>query len=185
MLPTRWHAYFAPHLLIGIIVSIYFDLFLFSSCTDELFDLESPLPDEMLTYARSDTHFLLYIYDQLRLSLIERAKTIPGSETYSSNAVSVIKKGSISDKPQHVLLNDVLARSTRTALKLYDRERYDAESGTGTGGWDTLAQKWNKSSLASTAAEINGVRGGTIGDVYRAVHGWREDVAREEDESTR
>lgn len=139
----------------------------------------------MLTYACSDTHFLLYIYDQLRLSLIERAQTIPASNAYSSNAVSLIKKGSISDKPQHLLLNDVLARSTRTALRLYDRETYDAELGAGTGGWDTLARKWNKSLLASSAPEINGARGGVIGEVYRAVHRWREDVARDEDESTR
>ncbi|OAX40724.1 hypothetical protein K503DRAFT_736967 [Rhizopogon vinicolor AM-OR11-026] len=144
-----------------------------------------PLPDEMLTYARSDTHFLLYIYDQLRLSLIERAQMLPAPDAYPSNAVSLISKGSISDKPQHFLLNDVLARSIRTALRLYDRETYDAELGAGTGGWDTLARKWNKSSLASSAVEINGVRGGVIGEVYRAVHRWREDIARDEDESTR
>jgi exosome complex exonuclease RRP6 len=143
------------------------------------------LPEEMLTYARSDTHFLLYIYDQLRLSLIERAHTIAAPDAYPSTAVSLISKGNISDIPQHVLLNDVLARSTRTALRLYDRETYDAELGTGTGGWDTLARKWNKSSLTSIAAEINGVRGGVTGEVYRAVHRWREDVARNEDESTR
>jgi exosome complex exonuclease RRP6 len=143
------------------------------------------LPEEMLTYARSDTHFLLYIYDQLRLSLIERAQTIAAPDAYPSAAVSLISKGNISDMPQHVLLNDVLARSTRTALRLYDRETYDAELGAGTGGWDTLARKWNKSSLASIAVEINGVRGGVTGEVYRAVHRWREDVARNEDESTR
>ncbi|KAG0704825.1 ribonuclease H-like domain-containing protein [Suillus ampliporus] len=144
-----------------------------------------PLPDEMLTYARSDTHFLIYIYDRLRLSLIERAQMVPAPEASLSNAVSTIIKGSISDKPAHVLLNDVLARSTRTALRLYDREAYDAELGVGTGGWDTLARKWNKSALNSSASEINGVRGGVTGEAYRAVHRWREDVAREEDESTR
>ncbi|KAG2365124.1 ribonuclease H-like domain-containing protein [Suillus spraguei] len=144
-----------------------------------------PLPEEMLTYARSDTHFLLYIYDRLRLSLIERAQTITAPEASFSTAASTIIKGTLSDKPAHVLLNDVLARSTRTALRLYDREEYDAEFGVGTGGWDTLARKWNKSALANSASETNGVRGGVTGEVYRAVHRWREDIAKEEDESTR
>ncbi|XP_037354510.1 exosome component 10 [Talpa occidentalis] len=31
-----------------------------------------PLPEEMLHYARDDTHYLLYIYDQMRLALWER-----------------------------------------------------------------------------------------------------------------
>ncbi|KAG8505590.1 LOW QUALITY PROTEIN: Exosome component 10, partial [Galemys pyrenaicus] len=31
-----------------------------------------PLPEEMLHYARDDTHYLLYIYDQMRLQLWER-----------------------------------------------------------------------------------------------------------------
>ncbi|KAG1869015.1 ribonuclease H-like domain-containing protein [Suillus subalutaceus] len=144
-----------------------------------------PLPEEMLTYACSDTHFLLYIYDRLRLSLIERAQTITVPEASFSTAISTIIKGTISDEPAHVLLNDVLARSARTALRLYDRETYDTEFGVGTGGWDTLARKWNKSALANSASETNGVQGGVTGEVYRAVHRWREDIAKEEDESTR
>ena len=32
-----------------------------------------PLPQEMINYARSDTHYLLYIYDVLRKELIEKA----------------------------------------------------------------------------------------------------------------
>ena len=32
-----------------------------------------PLPEEMLLYARSDTHYLLYIYDCLRNALLDRA----------------------------------------------------------------------------------------------------------------
>ncbi|KAJ1145256.1 hypothetical protein NDU88_011547 [Pleurodeles waltl] len=30
-----------------------------------------PLPEEMLEYARADTHYLLYIYDKMRLALLE------------------------------------------------------------------------------------------------------------------
>uniref|UniRef100_A0A671FGI0 Exosome complex component 10 n=1 Tax=Rhinolophus ferrumequinum TaxID=59479 RepID=A0A671FGI0_RHIFE len=36
-----------------------------------------PLPEEMLNYARDDTHYLLYIYDKLRLELWERGNGQP------------------------------------------------------------------------------------------------------------
>lgn len=32
-----------------------------------------PLPEAALKYARGDTHYLLYIYDQLRNALIDKA----------------------------------------------------------------------------------------------------------------
>ena len=32
-----------------------------------------PLPDEMMKYAREDTHYLLYIYDRMRNELIRRS----------------------------------------------------------------------------------------------------------------
>ena len=108
-----------------------------------------PLPSEMLHYARSDTHFLLYIYDNLRNALIDRADGQP------------------------MLLRTVLEKSESTALQLYEEEIYDYENGFGTGGWDTLAKKWNRPMTGLQMA------------VFRSVHGWRDKVAREEDESTR
>uniref|UniRef100_M3YYC0 Exosome complex component 10 n=2 Tax=Mustela putorius furo TaxID=9669 RepID=M3YYC0_MUSPF len=36
-----------------------------------------PLPEEMLHYARDDTHYLLYIYDKMRLELWERGNEQP------------------------------------------------------------------------------------------------------------
>ncbi|XP_040843836.1 exosome component 10 isoform X1 [Ochotona curzoniae] len=36
-----------------------------------------PLPEEMLAYARNDTHYLLYIYDRMRLELWERGNEQP------------------------------------------------------------------------------------------------------------
>uniref|UniRef100_A0A8C6S5M6 Exosome complex component 10 n=1 Tax=Nannospalax galili TaxID=1026970 RepID=A0A8C6S5M6_NANGA len=36
-----------------------------------------PLPEEMINYARDDTHYLLYIYDQMRLALWERGNEHP------------------------------------------------------------------------------------------------------------
>ena len=133
-----------------------------------LISINRPLPAEMLTYARSDTHFLLYIYDMLRLSLIERSD----------------EAGALTNTKQDFrLIHAVLTRSARTALRLYATEIYDAEGGTGSSGWDTLARKWNKVALVASLAQVRGM--GSQAAVYKAVHLWREDIAREEDESIR
>ncbi|KAF8582891.1 hypothetical protein K439DRAFT_1634914 [Ramaria rubella] len=116
-----------------------------------------PLPDEMLLYARSDTHFLLYIYDNLRNALLAPRSPQPQA-------------------PSQAPLLEVLKRSRETALRTYVREVYDPLGGTGTGGWESLSRKWNKSA---------GLSGGIPASVFRAVHAWRDGVAREEDESTR
>ncbi|KAF9221508.1 hypothetical protein BS17DRAFT_784858 [Gyrodon lividus] len=147
-----------------------------------------PLPAEMLTYARSDTHFLLYIYDKLRLSLIERAST-SSLPPPTPDATFTLVTNTIQVNPAHALIQSVLTRSSRTALRLHEIEMYDADRGTGSGGWDALARKWNKAGLTAGGrrereTEVQGVMR-TQGVVYRAVHRWREDVAREEDESTR
>lgn len=142
----------------------------------------SPLPEEMLHYARSDTHFLLYIYDNLRNALLDRSQSQSRSQSRSQ---SPIGKNDITGTPggdsadPDALLREVLSRSADTALRVYEREIYDAEGGAGPGGWDTLAKKWNKT--AFTAAHGRG----TKLSVYKAVHGWRDSVARSEDESTR
>ena len=36
-----------------------------------------PIPDEMVKYAREDTHYLLYIYDKLRVTLLEKGDDQP------------------------------------------------------------------------------------------------------------
>lgn len=88
-----------------------------------------PLPEEMLFYARSDTHFLLYIYDRQRESLLERGQ---GSET---------------------LIRKALRNSEETALKEFHRETYDAETGEGPRGWRGVLRWYNKP-LTSTQREI-------------------------------
>ncbi|KAH7098986.1 ribonuclease H-like domain-containing protein [Auriculariales sp. MPI-PUGE-AT-0066] len=108
-----------------------------------------PLPAEMLLYARSDTHFLLHIYDRLRAALFKRADGKPD------------------------LIREVLRRSEETALRTYSVEVYDAENGLGQNGWENMAKKWNR-----------GLHGAQLA-VYKAVHRWRDNVARREDESTR
>ena len=130
-----------------------------------------PLPQEMLDYARSDTHFLLFIYDNLRNALLDRSRSRSSSPSSSSH------------KPQHALLTQVLTRSAETSLRVYVKEPYDAADGSGPGGWDTLAKKWNKGALMAGGPGV-GI-GAMQREVYVRVHSWRERVAREEDESTR
>ncbi|EJD50781.1 hypothetical protein AURDEDRAFT_159928 [Auricularia subglabra TFB-10046 SS5] len=108
-----------------------------------------PIPAEMLLYARSDTHFLLHIYDKLRELLLQR----------SSGTADLIR--------------EVLRRSEETALRTYVLETYDTQRGSGANGWEILAKKWNK-----------GLHGLPLA-VYKAVHEWRDTVARTTDESTR
>ncbi|KAJ7499560.1 hypothetical protein FB451DRAFT_1073819 [Mycena latifolia] len=133
-----------------------------------------PLPADMLQYARSDTHFLLFIYDNLRNALLDRA--------VSSRSPSPAPPSNT--PPAQALLRQALARSEETALRTYEKEAYDTERGGGSGGWDTLARKWNKGALVAAAETPSGTE--TLQRaVYRCVHAWRDAVAREDDESTR
>lgn len=70
-----------------------------------------PIPDEMLDYARADTHYLLYIYDNLRNMLLEASS------------------------PSNNLVNYVLQESKKEALQRYERAVYDAVKGLGSVGW--------------------------------------------------
>ncbi|KAG0229131.1 ribonuclease H-like domain-containing protein [Mortierella sp. GBAus27b] len=109
-----------------------------------------PLPKEMLMYARADTHFLLYIYDRLRNSLLEK-----------------------SNPTTHNLLRAALERSATTCLNLHEKEIYDAEGGNGSNGWRNMYSKWSRSLDTTQFA------------VLKALHAWRDQTAREEDESLR
>ncbi|KAH0395943.1 hypothetical protein KCU89_g9810, partial [Aureobasidium melanogenum] len=112
-----------------------------------------PLPQEMFEYARSDTHFLLYIYDNMRNELIEKSDfSVPNHEK---------------DK-----IHDVLTRSRDTALQRYEHPVYDAAQGQGAGGWYKM--------LSRTPALLDKQQFA----VFRAVHQWRDQVAREQDDST-
>lgn len=111
-----------------------------------------PLPVEMFEYARSDTHFLLYIYDNMRNELIEKSDfSVPNHEK---------------DK-----INDVLVKSMDTALQRYEHPVYDTERGLGSQGWYKL--------LSRTPALLTKQQFA----VFRAVHHWRDSVAREQDDS--
>jgi exosome complex exonuclease RRP6 len=109
-----------------------------------------PLPEEMFYYARSDTHYLLYIFDMLINELVERST--PG-------------------KPKPDLLELVLERSKDVAVQRYENPSYNVETGQGPRGWYNVLLKsptlYNSEQFA----------------VYKAVHKWRDDLARREDES--
>ena len=149
------------------------------------FVLSSPLPAEMLQYARSDTHFLLFIYDNLRNALLDRAQSRTQSRAESPASSASTPSPDPSIPPAHVLIREVLARSEETALRVYEREIYDSEGGSGPGGWDGLARKWNKLSLAGSAIGETDAAANVQRAIYRAAHAWRDKIAREEDESTR
>lgn len=104
----------------------------------------------MFNYARSDTHFLLYIYDHLRNELLEKQD------------ISTLGRS---------LIEEVLQRSKAEALQRYERPIYDAKSGKGASGWYNMLVRtptlFNKEQFA----------------VFRAVHQWRQQLARKEDEN--
>ncbi|KAL3466664.1 ribonuclease H-like domain-containing protein [Aspergillus heterothallicus] len=105
-----------------------------------------PLPSGMFDYARSDTHYLLYIYDNIRNELLENST------------------------PEENYVDYVQEKSKTEALQRYERPVYDAVTGQGAGGWYDLMVRnpavFSKEQFA----------------VFRAVHEWRDQVAREEDE---
>lgn len=104
----------------------------------------------MFNYARSDTHFLLYVYDHMRNELIEKSE-------------------SLSDDGN--LIDIVLRESKKVASRKYEREFYDAERGMGSAGWYGMLFRipalFTKEQFA----------------IFRAVHQWRDETARQYDES--
>jgi len=73
-----------------------------------------PLGKELFEYARADTHFLLYIFDNMRNELVARSN--------------------FSD-PEKNKVQDVLSKSKETALQRYEHPIYDVELGQGSVGW--------------------------------------------------
>ncbi|KAK4218409.1 exosome complex exonuclease rrp6 [Rhypophila decipiens] len=110
-----------------------------------------PLPEEMLYYARSDTHFLLYIYDMVRNELIQQSDRT---------------------KPEFDYIEQVVQKSKEVALQRYEHPYHDHETGQGPRGWFNAL---SKVAVLYDSEQFS---------VYKAVHQWRDEVARREDEST-
>lgn len=109
-----------------------------------------PLTEEMLYYARCDTHYLLYVYDILRNELVSK-----------SNQTD----------PQKNLIEYTLQRSKEVSLDRYVPFTADPSTGEGARGWAVVLQK--------TFSNLNGQQFA----VFRAVHKWRDELARQEDEN--
>ncbi|KAH9073589.1 hypothetical protein EDB83DRAFT_2200478, partial [Lactarius deliciosus] len=90
--------------------------------------------DEMLKYARANTNFLLYIYDNLRSALLDRDVSHDTSPTSRAGSPTALD----------AFIREVLSRSVEIALRMYSPDPYDAEGGIGFNRWDTLARRWNK-----------------------------------------
>jgi exosome complex exonuclease RRP6 len=145
-----------PRHSLAFLLSVYCDF-----TADKRYQLADwrirPLPSEMLHYARSDTHFLLFIYDQLREALIERSKTPDPSTSGPVDGPRAIPS----------FIQTVLKNSAETSLREFVREQYDEEKGEGIRGWAGLARKWNKRSLLVDGPQRR---------VFLAVHKWRDRV---------
>lgn len=110
-----------------------------------------PLPKELFDYARSDTHFLLYIYDNMRNELIDRSDF---------------------NDPEKDKVTDVLEKSKEVALQRYEYHVYDETYGLGGNmGWYHHVKRTPE---MFTKEQFS---------VYRALHKWRDTIARQEDES--
>ncbi|KAJ3342683.1 exosome nuclease subunit [Entophlyctis luteolus] len=70
-------------------------------------------------------------------------------------------------------LRVVLERSETTSLRIYEKERFDSEFGHGANGWSATL---HKSGSTLTPVQVH---------VLKALHAWRDDIARQEDESPR
>ncbi|KAL0939670.1 exosome complex exonuclease [Colletotrichum truncatum] len=73
-----------------------------------------PLPTEMLYYARSDTHYLLYVYDKIRNELVMKSDRGNPSTDY---------------------IEMVLQKSKAQSLGRYEGDFFDPVSGKGGKGW--------------------------------------------------
>jgi exosome complex exonuclease RRP6 len=79
-----------------------------------------PIPEEMLYYARSDTHYLLYVFDMLRNELLD-----PSNQT----------------EPNQNLMATVLEKSKEVSLQRYETPLCDQETGQGSRGWFNVLVK--------------------------------------------
>ncbi|KAJ1558426.1 exosome nuclease subunit, partial [Nowakowskiella sp. JEL0078] len=73
----------------------------------------------------------------------------------------------------HNILHSVLTKSRETSLITYTPELYDERTGEGPNGWRNALRKYTSHVTSEQLA------------VFKAIHLWRDQIARQEDESTR
>ncbi|GAA6062191.1 hypothetical protein JCM10212_006472, partial [Sporobolomyces blumeae] len=152
-----------------------------------------PLPKEMLHYARSDTHFLLNIYDHLRLAL----SSVPpasssSSSTTSPAALSPRPSASTAVDARRTALEEVYHRSISTSLKTFSIAPFDDSTGHYDSGFLVPLSKlgqvkaYSDKRMVPTLPTVTGWGPGQVKfEVLRGLTRWREQVARREDESAR
>lgn len=118
-----------------------------------------PLPKEMMYYARSDTHTLVHIYDCLRFE-IEKQQGAVGIRT-------------------------VFELSKKTAQKTYAKEQWNDSIDSREGWRNSWRQLGGIEALDTDSRwDKEGITGLTQTErLFRALHNWRDEVARLEDES--
>jgi exosome complex exonuclease RRP6 len=104
----------------------------------------------MFYYARSDTHYLLYIYDMVRNELVDKSDP---------------------SVPEKNWIEWVLQKSKEISLQRYETPLCDPDTGKGSRGWFNV--------LVKSPSGFNSEQFA----VYKAVFKWRDDLARQEDES--
>lgn len=115
-----------------------------------------PLPKEMLYYARSDTHALIYIYHRLRSELLNAGGKIA--------------------------IDEVMKRSKITAARRYAKEVWDQE-GNSREGWRSMWRRMGGDEAKGTDLRPLVSQMNRTERLLRRMHLWRDRVAREEDES--
>ncbi|CAE6445144.1 unnamed protein product [Rhizoctonia solani] len=143
-----------------------------------------PLPEEMLHYARADTHFLLHIYDQLRNALLEHSHTNPPLPPTPTNGTPPPGTSAPpTPSPYLWAIVRVLARSAGTASKPYMPEIPDPAG---------LAKRWDlqlggaRSRSSSPSGSGSPAPSRPVDQkaaVFEAAFWWRDQVARAQDES--
>ncbi|KAG1674311.1 hypothetical protein FOA52_013500 [Chlamydomonas sp. UWO 241] len=122
-----------------------------------------PLSAEMLAYARTDTHYLLYIHDRLKQLL---AEVNPAAIPPLLQVEPLPPPPPGADERATRAMRTVLERSRRLCTSLYVREALTEGCGV------DAAAKWR--------LLLNDEQTGVLG----ALLTWRDGVCREEDEST-
>ncbi|SCZ93871.1 BZ3500_MvSof-1268-A1-R1_Chr6-3g08938 [Microbotryum saponariae] len=144
-----------------------------------------PLPEAMLHYARSDTHYLLDVYDHLRIALHEL-------ETQSDRTPEGEGKMLVDgDELQVSPLVRVFNLSKTVSSSTFSILPYDSQTGHFENGWLGLLAKNGQLQNYASALRVptlpirSGWGPGQIHfELMKVLHRWREAVAREEDEST-
>lgn len=128
-----------------------------------------PLPLEMLFYARSDTHSLLYVYDRLRAELLQEGGK--------------------------AAITDVFTRSKSVEHKVYVKPEWK-EDGTGPDSWTGFYRRFSRqlTQLPSSSQQSHNDIQAQAQDAWlmlrrmfllRELHRLRDTIAREEDDSAR